>query len=269
MAMNSCLRVIMAVLLLVQGGFASKLVLETCTLGFLDAGKMPIKINNIEESYEITTVVQVSLSDTLQLSFVSDESLEQAHVLVGDPENALEMTYKPVQKYIEESSSYLYKFNIPLPRISKYLKNRDELMVTLLAANTDSTIFKSLFKLEVENPVVYESELVSRLTAEKQIFHIFQEPAKTVATHVGQAFSLVIVAIFAVLLFSWLATGLVSLRLSSIYSYLFVACLVGFEYIFVQYYMGQSIFTTLFHLSWIGLPALFIGSRALRFSKAL
>lgn len=223
-----------------------------------------LQLSDIDPTYGDELNVPVSLFDSLQLSFVSAGPLDQVHLLVGVPAERLEASYYPAKKYIEADSSYLYTFEVSLPKLSDHLKCKPELIATLLASDTETSVFKEIFTLGISDPLEADKSLVKRSFAQPEIRYTFQAPPNTVPAFVAQLFSLVIAFMSLFLIAVWLSADLVCFNLRSLYAYSFVAILLALEFKFYEYYVRASIFTTLKAVFLLGLPALYFGSKTLK-----
>lgn len=106
----------------------------------------------------------------------------------------------------------------------------------------------------------------TRLGAKPEIHHIFRSEEATVNPIVPIIFSVVAGFLLLALLTTWTTTlgdsMFGSLNGSSVKTVLLVV-LASFEYTFIKYYLGATIFTTIFHIALLTVPALIVGSKAL------
>lgn len=111
-----------------------------------------------------------------------------------------------------------------------------------------------------------EYNIPTRLGAKSEIHHIFRSEEATVNPSIPVAFSIVAAIFLLVLLRIWsstLGTSLFGSTDDSTMKITLLVILASFEFTFIKYYLGATIFTTLFHIGLLTLPALIIGSRAL------
>ncbi|QEU59112.1 Swp1 [Kluyveromyces lactis] len=258
---------ILSALAFVQYCIATEVVLNDAVVAF-DSERPVVQLNNIDSKYDSKGVnIPVSLSETLKLSFVVDQELEQANVLVGLPSENLEAGYT-LKK--QSGSSNRFSLAIPLPKLAHAFNDRTELQVTLLVSTEEKSLVKKLFILSIVDPVTNTRDAaknVVRLNPKEEIHHIFQSSPKTVNAFIAQLFALVIATTLFVLFVSWVSFGAVNFNLKNVSSYLFVALVSGFEFIFYKYYFGTSIFDTVFSAGLLFLPALLLGSATLKSLK--
>lgn len=107
----------------------------------------------------------------------------------------------------------------------------------------------------------------TRLGAKPEIHHIFNTDPATVNPVVPIAFVLVAAALLFALFGSWttyLSGSLFGNGDGANFKIAFLVVLASFEVTFVKYYLGATIFTTIFHVAILAVPALIVGSKALR-----
>ncbi|KAI5967451.1 hypothetical protein KGF57_000394 [Candida theae] len=228
------------------------------------------------ETQEIKVLPLESIKDTIDIKLKNDKldgQPEQIMLSLSDSHKSNVATH-----YIPVVNGNNIKYSIKANSIPATLLSRSQLTLGLVIADskTKSNLVKRLVDLkpsaELKKPVKQERKFQFGLQPE--IHHIFKEDAKTVNPVVPVAFIAVAAATFLILLGSW--AGFIGL--DNLFSTLkstsggqllqnvsFLLTLIGFEFNFVKYYLGQSIFTTLFYGSILALAAVYFGSSVLRY----
>lgn len=167
---------------------------------------------------------------------------------------------------------HLVKQKITVESIPNALKAQDKFYITLVVASDndeEENIEERLLEINFSDAFreAYESEEHSRLGAKPEIHHIFNTDQATVNPIVPIVFSLIAGALLFALFGSWttyLSGSLLGNFEQANVKTLFLVVLASFEVTFVRYYLGATIFTTIFHVAILAVPALIIGSKALR-----
>ncbi|ANZ74785.1 BA75_01602T0 [Komagataella pastoris] len=189
--------------------------------------------------------------------------LPQQIALSLDTESASEVVYPKL-------SGSKAQFTISVKQLSGVIKSQP-FDLTLIVGDIDPSNNLQQFIASispVEKLTNYESPV--RLGAKEEIKHIFRQQEPTVPAGLSLIFISVIGAILAGLLITWTVSDSYNLKnfpsssCQKIWHILFLGSIVGLEGIFVQYYLGSSIFDTLFKASIAGSVSLVAGSRALR-----
>ncbi|AOA61562.1 ER oligosaccharyltransferase complex subunit delta [Komagataella phaffii CBS 7435] len=200
----------------------------------------------------------------VEFSLKTDEGkFPQQVALSLDSESASEIVYPKL-------SGSKAQFTIPVKKLSGAIKSQP-FDLTLIAGDVDTS--KNLQEfiasiLPVEKLTTYEPPV--RLEAKEEIRHIFRQQESTVPAGLSLIFIGGIAAILAGLLITWTVSDSYNLKnfpsssCQKIWHVLFLGSIVGLEGIFVQYYLGSSIFDTLFKASIVGSVGLVAGSRVLR-----
>ncbi|EGV66071.1 hypothetical protein PSN45_003104 [Yamadazyma tenuis] len=229
---------------------------------------------------EISTLElkQLSLESTkdklefeIHLNDVSKQP-QQALITLGDGKG-LDVTLFP--KFIVDKK--ILKLSTTASKIPVSIRNLDTIFINLIVADSGSStnLYKRLGEFVPSEPL---KELVPYKQAERigikpEIHHIFRQDPSTVSAVIPIAFSGAAVVVLVALLGMWVSSigqdlyGLVKSTPGTqiVNNVVFLSTLLGFEVVFVRYYLGTSIFTTLFHSFVLGIPALVSGSRAFRF----
>lgn len=167
---------------------------------------------------------------------------------------------------------HLVKQKITVESIPNALKAQDKFYITLVVASdneAEENIQERLLEINFSDAFreAYESEEHSRLGAKPEIHHIFNTDQATVNPIVPIVFILIAGALLLALFGSWtthLSGSLLGNFEQANVKTMFLVVLASFEVTFVRYYLGATIFTTIFHVAILAVPALIIGSKALR-----
>lgn len=222
--------------------------------------------------------VTLNSSDkTLEVNFavVAEEKPEQVELLLGLPERDLEVTYEP--KITDNQELIMYRFIIDVSTIPKPILHLSKttqvpVSVSLILANPagqSDNVFVPIFDLDLQTEQDLKYTEPVRYQAKPEIHHIFNAEPATVPWQIAQIFvfiiSLVVFGLFIALMSSGaLNFGNLSLDFNIVYFFAFVASIIGFEFIFIRYYSGKSIFETLLASLYLGFPALCLGVKFLR-----
>lgn len=244
-----------------------------CTCHAIAIGKGLIRID--DQNFSIReTGVPLNLTDTrLSIAFTilrdgdSSEFVNPKQVMVSlsSPNIGSEFYLHP---HLIEGK--IYESNILVSDISSFLLSAEEIKVTVITGDPD-TSYNDIISLGSIRPSAKlrqnkHVEYPDRFQAKPEIHHIFREPPKSLPTFVTLQFSLLLFTLLAVLFFSWRyfnAVNFENLGKLSPFTFAFLATIALFEYYFYDYYLGASIFTTLYRVAITGIVALFFGSKAL------
>lgn len=231
-------------------------------------GSIDAKTKQLNEPLTLDT-----LDQTVELNFASDSRLLQATLLLGLPDRGLE---QPIQASLTENQGLLlYRFRIPIHQLSKHLLNlaiNDKKLLTgsLVLAKEGDGFLVPLFNIKLDvNETTMEYVEPKRLDAKPEIHHVFNPEPKTVPWSFAQIFSYIVVLVTFGLVVAWMSAGAITLNsvpkgLNFIYFLAFVGSIVGFEFIFVRYYAGTSIFDTLKYAFLLSIPSLWLSTQFLR-----
>lgn len=196
-----------------------------------------------------------------------------ALILAGSDDSALS---KHIVPEVNEKSGKVTA-NIAANSLPPALKAQPRIIVKLVVADFDAAeqnILKQLVELVPSAEFVASAQYTPqpRLGKKREIHHIFKSDPATVGPFVPLVFVGLSICLFVALWISW--ASLVGKNLFGtlkhtspvqlLYNVVFLTSLLGFEYTFVRYYLGQLIFTTLYHALVLALPTLYFGSRVLR-----
>lgn len=249
-------------------------------LTFPGSQRRGILLGDIEsQTQKLEEPVQVNAQDeSLELNFAVSpaEKPEQVELLVGLPERGLEVVYEP--KITDNKELIMYRFSIDVSKIPKallhYSKDDEEpISVSMILASPESdNVFVLVFDMSLTfNDEVEYTEPV-RYEAKPEIRHVFNPEPKTVPWPLAQVFVFIISLVVFGLVIALMSSGALNfgnlpLNFNIVYFFAFIGSIIGFEYIFIQYYIGKSIFETLLAALYLGFPALWVGTKFLRIFK--
>lgn len=233
---------------------------ESVTLGEFNTQEIKqLPINNVRDSISVS------------LKFDSLKKVPSQLVVTLGDNKGLVTTYVPS---IKENSAAI---SIPVKKFPDVLKVQDKLFLNLIVSSpeTDANIFKTLTEV-IPSPIFKESsnyQVKKSIIGKKpEIHHIFNSDPSTINATIPLAFIAGSIGLFVILLGTWasiacssVTEGLKGLSgKNGLYTVGFLSSIVGIEFNFVRYYLGQSIFSTLFNVSILALPTIYFGSKVLR-----
>lgn len=176
----------------------------------------------------------------------------------------------------EVSRTGVLSASIPVASIPEVLKLESKVSLKLIVAdyNSKDNILKQLVELVPSSDLVSSAKYTAKPTLghKDEIHHVFAPDPQTVGRFFPTIFAGLALALFAGLWVAWgsllgpnlMGTFKLVAPTQLLFNVVFLCSLLGFEYTFVQYYLGQLIFTTLFYAFVLAFPSLFFGSRVLR-----
>lgn len=230
------------------------------------------EINTQEIKQLSIDLVKETIDIELTLEGVQDLKPHQLVVTLGD-NNGLDLSFVP--SFV--SQSLVARLSILVSKIPVALRSKDTLFLSLIVADANDknpNLFKHLVQIvpteSLQQAAAYKR--APRIGLKPEIHHIFRDDAKTVNAVVPVAFIGGAVALFVLLVGSWgvyVGDNLFGVAgqvkgVKVVHSAGFLGSLVGFEVAFVRYYLGSTIFTTLFHCFLLGGPSIYFGSKVLR-----
>lgn len=246
---------------------------KTAQLGDIDSNFIksnePFTIDNIDES--------INFKFQLENKKVPD----QVSLLFGIPTEDLEVSF--TSQIDTSSKKPTVSFTIEIAELPESLlhfaSNENHILTgSLIIASENGkqeNIYVPVFDVELDIPINDKFVNPERYEAQKEIFHQFPNPPKTVSAFLAQLFSCGIIAIVVALFLTWAKAGALSFdnfptgKNAGLFLG-FILAVVGFEIIFVLYYRGLSIFTTLEYSFILGTFGLLVGTAFLRsFGKSI
>lgn len=264
-----------ALSLLVLASWGQALIIKDTHFAFPDTDTRGIMVGSIgHETKKLDNPLTLDTIDqTVELNFASDSRLTQATLLLGLPDQDLE---QPIQATLTENQGlFFYKFRIPISQLSKHLlhlaTNEKQLLTgSLVIAEEGEGFLVSLFDIRLDvDGTELEYVKPNRLGPKPEIHHVFNAEPKTVPWSFAQIFSFLLILVTFGLIVSWMSAGAITWDglpkgLNTIYFLAFVGSLIGFEFIFIRYYAGNSIFDTLRYSFLLSIPSLWLGTHFLR-----
>lgn len=240
-----------------------------------------IKIGTIENSLVPNTINNLTIDDTIKFSFqIVDYGAvpEQIALLVGLPDRDLEIPIKPTLKVKDNSILALFKLSLKdIPKSILYFVHNEEkpisgtLIVASFEVGKNDYIFTKTFEMNLDYDTFAFDSFKEPIRYEQlpEIHHIFPSPPKTVSPFFAKIFVGIIILAGFSLLFAWISSGVIKFDniatgLNLIYLLGFVVSIIGFELVFLRYYLGTNIFETINTSSLLGIFGLVIGTKYLR-----
>lgn len=226
-----------------------------------------------------TLVTVNNPNEVIQINFAVDSSDKpfQNTLLVGLPSSNLEMVFEPEIKDNGKLSMYKYKIDLATldaALLQEAFKILEPVKATLILASSTAeakdNLFREILQLDLDFDVVpSDSSLVDRFAIKPEIHHVFHPEPKRVAKSIAVIFVAIIIVTILSLLVTWLnscaaAFDNIPAGANALYFLGFIATIVGFEVIFARYYLGTSIFKTLFSSLYLGAPGLLASTKFLR-----
>ncbi|QHS75420.1 dolichyl-diphosphooligosaccharide-protein glycotransferase [Saccharomyces paradoxus] len=226
-----------------------------------------------------TTIAVDNPNEVIQVNFAIDSANKpfQNTLLVGLPNKNLEMTFEPEIKDNGKLSMYNYKIDLAkldAALLQEASRSVEPIKATLILASSTAkpkeNLFREILQLDLNFNVDHsDSSLVDKFSIKPEIHHIFHTEPKRVAKPIAVIFVAIIVITILSLIVTWLnscaaAFNNIPTGINAVYFLGFIATIVGFEVIFARYYLGTSIFETLFSSLYLGAPGLLTSTKFLR-----
>lgn len=226
------------------------------------------KFTVTEASDEVHRVFLESLRDILAFA-VKVEGSSKPHQLLFLLSNGEGLDHAVIPTF--DAKSRIASTKIPMNKIPNSLKAQERIFVSVVAADSseeEQNAVQPIVELVPSDDfkAAFTYEEPARLGAKPEIHHIFNSEQATVNPIIPVAFSVVAVALLFVLFRTWantLGTSLFGALEGSSFKTGLLVVLASFELTFIKYYLGTTIFTTLFHVAILSVPALIVGSKAL------
>ncbi|QLL30486.1 hypothetical protein HG536_0A03030 [Torulaspora globosa] len=248
-------------------------------LAFPNSGKRGIMIGKIDSNTQEMQKPLVIDNSTGEIDFSfaieARDRPSQVALLLGLPERDLEVVMEP--KVTEHGELIMYKFKIDqstVPKALLYFAQAEEQPLTasvILAKpeNHKNNVLASPFKIRVDLDEAVEYRRPARYGAKPEIIHEFNPEPKTAPWKLVQFFIILIALATFGLVIAWMSSGALNFNsvptnFNVVYLLFFILSIIGFEYIFVRYYAGTSIFDTLFAVLYLAIPSLWLGTKFLR-----
>lgn len=243
--------------------------------GTVRVGKRVLNYGEIE-TQEVKTIGLTPSDNVIKIDFTLADDTSKAPgqaVVVLDNGKGLSESFVP--KYRHESREL--SISIPVKKLASNTKSQEKIFLSLIVA--DSSKGKNLYKRLAE--IVPSAELrdtvklkpANDVHLKPEIHHQFKKEKKTVNFLIPVVFIVVAFVLFLGLFLSWsVAIGSdlfgmarqVSGGINTPTTIGFLLCLFGYEVVFFRYFLGVSIFTTIWHSFLLGGPCVYLGSRVFR-----
>ncbi|CAK7905738.1 dolichyl-diphosphooligosaccharide--protein glycosyltransferase subunit Swp1p [[Candida] anglica] len=244
----------------------------TITEGSVSVGDDKVEIG--EFNAQVVTPLSFGAKDKIDVSLKVDELSTKPHqavITIGDG-NGLDLSFVPTVL----TASNTVKLSIPAAKLPESLKSQLRLFVKVILADKDNSgnLYRTLAELEPTSELRTSSKYkkAERVGIKPEIHHIFREDPSTVNPIIPLVFIGGAIVLFLGLLIAWtsaLSSNLLAhfsdlTGLQLLYDFSFLSCLFGYEVTFARYYLGASIFTTLFYVFVLAGPSIYFGSRVFR-----
>lgn len=200
-------------------------------------------------------------SGSIEVRFLVEPVPHQAMVVLAN-DAGLEKAY-----FARVSSSGVAKVDIAHANIPPALQRLALLKLHLVVADFDDP---EPYFAEIGTVHPPWMEFAENLEAElalhsplPEILHQFKTEPTTVPAPVALVFAGLVAVLTLWLFGTWASIGFKAGLVSS-YTPAFLLAVVAFEVLFIRYYLGTSIFTTLQHAGLLAIPTVFVGLRVLR-----
>lgn len=247
-------------------------------------GKTSVMIGKVEPKQGTdgtvpTTIAVNNPNEVIQVNFAIDSTNKpfQNTLLVGLPNKNLEMAFEPEIKDNGKLSMYNYKIDLAkldAALLQESSRSVEPIKATLILASSTAkqkeNLFREILQLDLNFNVDHsDSSLVDKFNIKPEIHHIFHTEPKRVAKPIAVIFVAIIVLTILSLIVTWLnscaaAFNNIPTGINAVYFLGFITTIVGFEVIFARYYLGTSIFETLFSSLYLGAPGLLTSTKFLR-----
>lgn len=170
------------------------------------------------------------------------------------------------------------KASITASKLPLNIRNLDKIVIKLIIGDSNhQNLVKYLGELvpseDFQKLIPYKYH--ERIGLKPEIHHIFRTSPETINPIFPIVFIGFNTVVFLALVATWFSfptifsnfKGISGLQLATNAS--FLSCIFGFEVVFVRYYLGQTIFTTMFHCFVLSIPSIILGSRTFRWLAGL
>lgn len=206
--------------------------------------------------------------DVLEFEFKIDSSSRPHElILLLSDDNGLDYAVFP--RY--DSPKSTLSTSVAFSTIPQALRRQSKFTASLILANKDEddkNVYAKIAEIFPSEEVREEALATKseRYGVLPEIHHIFRSEEPTINSFIPLVFSAVAGVLGLVLFVTWASIfgqGSMDCR-GSTFKAAFLATLIAVEHSFLKYYLGASIFTTLFHVSILIAPSAIFGSKALR-----
>lgn len=222
---------------------------------------------------EIKQLDLQSTKDKIDIEVYLNEVTDQPHQAIISLGNGKGLEFPLFPKFSMEKKAF--KASLTASKIPINIRNLENIIITLIVGKSgEDNLYMTLGELipneEFKGLVAYKK--APRIGYKPEIHHIFREDIKTVNPFIPIVFIGAAIILFLGLIGVWIAqlgddmNGLTkSIPTAQAFSNsVFLLCIVGYEIIFFRYYLGTSIFSTLFQCFVLSIPSIFYGASALK-----
>ncbi|KAG7664010.1 uncharacterized protein J8A68_002448 [[Candida] subhashii] len=241
--------------------------------GYVKIGKNKVSFGEIE-TQEVKQLFIDSPRDFIDVSLECKDMTKRPDQVVLSLSDFSDPSL--VTHFVPTVTDEKIRTSIKAVTLPEVLKSKDKLILQIIIA--DSTSSKNLYRKLVEifpSPEFQQSSNYKpkeRLGIQPEIHHIFKQDEKDVNPVIPVAFIGISITLFFVFLGTWfrhagkeLLPTLKTISWSQLTcNIVFLICIFGFELNFVMYYLGQSIFTTLYYGAVLSVATVYFGVRVLR-----
>lgn len=249
----------------------------TIKLGSLLVNDKKIAIGEAN-TLQIQSLPVLAPQDVIAVELNLKKTADEPQQLVIQFASALKPEYL-IQKVPKFTDGSKVSLSLTAKALPEALKS-GPIAVKFIIALLSDRLVKLLGQLEPLTEISQAVKLVQqddRLGAKPEIFHQFRSNPETVNPAIPIVFLGVAFVLFVALLIGWY--GVVGLdaifyqfrfitKIQLIYNASFLTTLGVFQVIIARYYLGELIFATVKWALVVAVPAVFLGSKVLRFLKA-
>lgn len=222
-------------------------------------GDIPLNLTDTKLSIGFTLVDSAGAEDLFVVP-------QQVTVSLANENVSTELYFEP--KLLKGK---VYETNILTRDISPFLLSQDSIEISIITGDPVDSSYNAILKAGTLNPSAKLKKdnvvtLPTRFSAQKEIHHVFREAPKNLPAFVSTQFTFSIVLCLVVLLLAWNyfdAANVNNISKFNPLSLLFLVTIFIFEYCFFDYYLGASIFTSLYRFAVVGAFSIYFGSKAL------
>lgn len=230
-------------------------------------------VDTTDRTKEETPELPIVEIETARDSFVVTVDFEKAPkpsqllFLLSGSDDGLE--HSIYGRFVETASQA--SVSIVANKLPNVLMVQESIKVSIVAASgseEEENVVVPLFSFSPSEQLQSTIEYVkpSRLGAVHEIYHQFRTEEATIGTSLPIIFSAGAIGLLVVLIGAWVTIlngDMFKGCQGSLYKIGYLATLGYFEFVVLQYYLGTSIFATIFQAALVAAPMSFFGSRAL------
>lgn len=226
---------------------------------FSESGKA-IQFNSTTEKLEITFDIKHT------------KKPEQIFIKLSNPAG-LETSFKPVTKLTNDV--YKNKLALTYKKLPTAFQTAKDLILQIIIADDEAEekIFDKIGSIELTDSLIAQSKYqpAEKFGLKPEIHHMFQQPPKQVNSFIAVIFAIAAQVILVALIGVWFQTSSLNFQnfQLNINNLAFIGLILSYEFIFLQYSRGSSIFTTISKVLILLGPTIWFGSRVLNYMGEL